>query len=57
MSIIYIFIVKNIFSTKKISYYLERWYKYGDKTSNRVINDNIDDFNRKYGRCEYYNRR
>lgn len=51
-SIIYVSIVKNITSIIKIIFIiLKGGIKYGNKTSNRISNDNINDFNRKYGRC------
>lgn len=51
-SIIYVSIVKNITSIIKIIFIiLKGGIKNGNKTSNRISNDNINDFNRKYGRC------
>lgn len=51
-SIIYVSIVKNITSIIKIIFIiLKGGIKNGIKTSNRISNDNINDFNRKYGRC------
>ena len=51
-SIIYVSIVKNITSIIKIIFIsLKKRKKNGNKTSNRISNDNINDFNRKYGRC------
>ena len=51
-SIISVSIVKNIFSIIKIIFViLKGGIKNGNKTSNRISNDNINDLNRKYGRC------
>ena len=51
-SIIYVSIVKNITSIIKIIFIiLKGGIKNGNKTSNRISNDKIHDFNRKYGRC------
>lgn len=51
-SIIYVSIVKNITSIIKIIFIiLKGGIKNGNKTSNRISNDNFNDFNRKYGRC------
>lgn len=51
-SIIYISIVKNISSIIKIIFLsLKGGIKNGNKTSNRISYDNINDFNRKYDRC------
>ena len=51
-SIIYVSIVKNITSIIKIIFIiLKGGIKNGNKTSNRISNDNFNDFNRKYGSC------
>lgn len=51
-SIIHVSIVKNIVSIIKIIFLVMKGgIKNGNKTSNRISNDNINDLNRKYGRC------
>lgn len=51
-SIIHISITKNIVSIIKIIFLVMKGgIKNGNKTSNRISNDNINDLNRKYGRC------